>query len=42
VATEGKERALAEYTELLEGAGFIEVQGSHTGCLVDAILASKP
>jgi acetylserotonin O-methyltransferase len=42
VATEGKERSLAEFTELLEGAGFIDVQGSHTGCLVDAILASKP
>jgi len=42
VCTEGKERTLSEYRQLLEEAGFREVRGSVTGCPLDAILAMKP
>ena len=42
VCTEGKERSLNEYRELLEAAGFIDVQGSRTGCPLDGIFARKP
>jgi len=41
VCTEGKERTLAEYVELLRGAGFAAVDGFRTGALVDAVLAIK-
>jgi len=41
ICTEGKERTLAEYSSLLEAAGFSKVQGSHTGAPVDAVLAIK-
>lgn len=41
VCTEGKERTLGEYRQLLEGAGFRNVQGRITGTSVDAILAIK-
>jgi acetylserotonin N-methyltransferase len=41
VCTEGKERTLAEYTALLQQAGFAEVQGKVTGAPLDAILAIK-
>jgi acetylserotonin O-methyltransferase len=39
--TEGKERTLAEYAELLTRAGFAEVAGRQTGSPLDAILAVK-
>lgn len=42
LCTEGKERSLAEYEELLNGAGFVEVKGRRTGRPLDAILARKP
>ncbi|MGA8438089.1 MAG: class I SAM-dependent methyltransferase [Candidatus Sulfotelmatobacter sp.] len=42
VCTEGKERSLTEYRQVLETAGFAEVQGFTTGSPVDAILALKP
>jgi acetylserotonin N-methyltransferase len=42
VCTEGRERSLAEYRELLETAGFTQVQGCQTGTPLDAILALKP
>jgi acetylserotonin O-methyltransferase len=42
VATEGRERSLPEYAELLGAAGFEDVQGRHTGAPLDAILAVKP
>jgi acetylserotonin N-methyltransferase len=41
VCTEGKERTLAEYTSLLQQAGFAQVQGKVTGAPLDAILALK-
>jgi len=41
VCTEGKERTLAEYATLLQQAGFAQVEGRHTGALVDAVLAFK-
>ncbi|RPH36938.1 MAG: homocysteine methyltransferase, partial [Planctomycetota bacterium] len=39
--TEGKERSVAEYRELLEEAGFADVQARETGSVVDAVLAVK-
>jgi acetylserotonin O-methyltransferase len=41
VCTEGKERSLGEYRQLLERAGFRDVQGHVTGSPLDAILAVK-
>ncbi len=41
VCTEGKERTLAEYAELLREAGFSDVQGRTTGAPLDAVLAIK-
>lgn len=41
VCTEGRERTLNEYTELLKAAGFKNVRGHVTGTLLDAILATK-
>ncbi|XP_010578745.1 PREDICTED: acetylserotonin O-methyltransferase isoform X2 [Haliaeetus leucocephalus] len=41
VQTEGKERTAAEYSKLLEAAGFREVQVKRTGKLYDAVLGSK-
>jgi acetylserotonin N-methyltransferase len=42
VCTEGKERTLGEYRDLLEDAGFQNVEGRSTGRPLDAILAIKP
>src|SRR5579862_618514 len=42
VCTEGKERSLSEYRQLLEDAGFVNVQGRITGCPLDAVIAFKP
>jgi acetylserotonin N-methyltransferase len=41
VCTEGKERSLEEYRQLLEASGFRDVQGHVTGSPLDAILAVK-
>jgi acetylserotonin N-methyltransferase len=41
VTTEGRERTLGEYTQLLLAAGFREVAGRRTGTPLDAILATK-
>lgn len=41
VCTEGKERSLGEYTQLLEKAGFRQIAGVRTGVPVDAVLAIK-
>jgi acetylserotonin N-methyltransferase len=41
VCTEGKERTLAEYEQLLWNAGFSEVVGCRTLTPIDAILATK-
>jgi len=41
VCTEGKERTLAEYAELLTAHGFRNIVGVQTGAPVDAILARK-
>jgi acetylserotonin N-methyltransferase len=40
--TEGKERTLAEYEQLLTRAGFVNVVGCCTQSPLDAILARKP
>jgi acetylserotonin N-methyltransferase len=41
VCTEGRERTLGEYTELLRAAGFREISGRVTGAPLDAVLALK-
>ncbi len=41
LCTEGKERTLAEYRELLEAAGFEHVRGYVTGAPFDAVMATK-
>ncbi|KAM8820353.1 acetylserotonin O-methyltransferase [Eudromia elegans] len=41
VQTEGKERTPAEYSSLLQAAGFTEVQVKRTGKIYDAILGRK-
>lgn len=41
MCTQGKERTLTEYRDLLEEAGFGDVQGHITGSPLDAILALK-
>ena len=40
--TEGKERTLGEYQELLVRAGFTEVRGFRTPSPLDAVIAMKP
>ncbi|HXB74863.1 MAG TPA: class I SAM-dependent methyltransferase [Candidatus Acidoferrales bacterium] len=42
ICTEGKERSLSEYSQLLKRAGFSQVEGRRTGVPLDAILAVKP
>jgi acetylserotonin N-methyltransferase len=42
VCTEGKERTLAEYEELLTRVGFVGVQGMRTDSPLDAVWARKP
>jgi acetylserotonin N-methyltransferase len=42
VCTEGRERTLSEYRQLLEAAGFEQVQGRVTGAYLDAVIARKP
>jgi acetylserotonin N-methyltransferase len=41
VCTDGRERTEAEYSTLLQSAGFSSVRFQRTGSLVDAILATK-
>ncbi|HLY20674.1 MAG TPA: methyltransferase [Bryobacteraceae bacterium] len=41
VCTEGRERTLTEYAELLRGAGYANVEGRRTGTPLDAVLATK-
>jgi acetylserotonin N-methyltransferase len=41
VCTEGKERTLGEYAELLREAGFASVEGRRTDSPLDAVLAVK-
>jgi acetylserotonin O-methyltransferase len=41
VCTEGRERSLGEYRELLTRVGFRHVEGKRTGKPIDAILARK-
>lgn len=41
IVTEGKERSLADYTRLLQRAGFAHIEGRRTGTPLDAILAVK-
>jgi len=41
ICTEGRERSLPEYRELLMSVGFSSVEGRRTGSPVDAILAVK-
>jgi acetylserotonin N-methyltransferase len=41
VCTEGKERTVGEYADLLRGAGFTDVRGSTTPSPLDAVLARK-
>ena len=41
MCTEGKERTLPEYEELLREAGFARVEGARTGASLDAVLARK-
>jgi acetylserotonin N-methyltransferase len=41
LVTEGRERTLADYRQILERAGFASVEGRKTGATLDAILAIK-
>jgi acetylserotonin N-methyltransferase len=41
LVTEGRERTLLEYTELLKRVGFSEIAGRQLDAPVDAILAVK-
>ena len=41
VCTEGRERTLTEYRELLTAAGFSDVRGRVTGAPLDAVMATK-
>ena len=41
ICTQGKERTLAEYQQLLEASGFGRIQAKRTGAYLDAILARK-
>lgn len=41
VVTEGRERTLSEYGDLLRKAGFSSVEGQRTGAPLDAVLAVK-
>jgi len=41
LVTEGKERTLGDYTELLKRVGFTDIQGKTTDAPVDAVLAVK-
>lgn len=41
VCTQGKERTLEEYRQLLQASGFGKVQAERTGAYLDAILAVK-
>jgi acetylserotonin O-methyltransferase len=42
ICTEGKERTLSEYAELLHKVGFRGVRGSRNHSPLDAVLATKP
>jgi acetylserotonin N-methyltransferase len=42
VCTEGKERTLSQYRQLLEDVGFENVDGRVTGAYLDAVMATKP
>ncbi|MGV3483412.1 MAG: class I SAM-dependent methyltransferase [Planctomycetaceae bacterium] len=42
IVTEGRERSLSEYEQLLHGAGFVDVVGYRTHVPLDVILAIKP
>jgi len=42
LCTEGKERTLGEYAELLTRAGFVDVRGQRTGAPLDVVFARKP
>jgi len=42
ICTEGRERSFEQYAQLLEEAGFREMEGRFTGAPLDAILATKP
>jgi acetylserotonin O-methyltransferase len=41
VVTEGRERSLSQFEEMLRAAGFSDVEGKRTGLALDAILAVK-
>ncbi|MBK5293030.1 MAG: homocysteine methyltransferase [Acidobacteriia bacterium] len=41
ICTEGRERSFSQYADLLQEAGFAEIQGRLTGVGLDAILARK-
>lgn len=41
IGTEGRERSFAQYAELLQEAGFGEMEGKVTGTPLDAVLAIK-
>jgi acetylserotonin N-methyltransferase len=42
VVTEGRERSVSEYRDVLTRAGFERVEGRRTGAALDAVLARKP
>lgn len=42
IVTEGRERSLSEYEQLLNKAGFVDVVGYRTAAPLDVVLAIKP
>jgi acetylserotonin N-methyltransferase len=42
ICTEGRERSLGQYAELLRAAGFVGIEGRATDAPLDAVLAIKP
>jgi acetylserotonin O-methyltransferase len=41
VCTEGRERTLSEYRDLLTSAGFSDIRGHMTGTPLDAVIGTK-
>jgi acetylserotonin N-methyltransferase len=41
ICTEGRERSFQQYADLLQQAGFSEMEGHRTGAPLDAVLARK-
>ena len=41
ICTEGRERSFPQYADLLQQAGFADIEGKKTGARLDAVIARK-